>query len=100
MASYKTITFAIVHMLVAFGVVYLLTGSIVIGSAVALIEPAVNTVAYFFHEKVWERWLGRRSSPKTSPGADSMTASSNEPSGEDHCRAMPLPNPLGAQGRG
>jgi uncharacterized membrane protein len=23
------------------------------------VEPAVNTVAYFFHEKVWER-MGRR----------------------------------------
>ncbi len=60
MASRKTITFAIVHMLVAFGVVYLMTGSVAIGGAVALVEPAVNTIAYFFHEKVWERWIVRR----------------------------------------
>ncbi|TVQ41595.1 MAG: DUF2061 domain-containing protein [Wenzhouxiangella sp.] len=58
MARYKTLTFAIVHMLVAFSVVYLMTGSIALGGAVALIEPLVNTVAYFFHEKAWEsRWL-------------------------------------------
>ncbi len=56
MARKKTFSFAIVHMLVAFGVVYLMTGSLALGGAVALIEPAVNTVAYFFHEKVWERW--------------------------------------------
>lgn len=52
----KTLTFGIVHISVAFGVGYLMTGSIVIGGALALVEPAVNTVAYFLHEKTWE-WL-------------------------------------------
>lgn len=51
----KTVTFAIVHMTVAFAVGYLLTGSLMVGSALALVEPAINTVAYFFHEKIWER---------------------------------------------
>jgi uncharacterized membrane protein len=51
----KTITFAIMHFSVAFGVTYALTGDVVIGSAVALVEPAVNTVAYYLHERVWER---------------------------------------------
>lgn len=49
----KTVTFAIVHFCVAFSVTYLLTGSWVLGGLIALIEPAVNTVAYFFHEKLW-----------------------------------------------
>lgn len=53
----KTLTFAITHFTVAFTVVYLLTGDILIGSLVAMIEPAVNTVAYFFHEKIWARKL-------------------------------------------
>ncbi len=74
MASRKTITFAIVHMLVAFGVVYLLTGSIALGSAVALVEPAVNTVAYFFHEKVWERWTRAQPTVPASCPADRMIA--------------------------
>jgi uncharacterized membrane protein len=51
----KTISFAVIHFTVAFGVAYLLTGSIAIGSAVALIEPMCNTVAFFFHEKFWQR---------------------------------------------
>ena len=51
----KTITFAIMHFSVAFGVTYALTGDIVVGSAVALVEPAVNTVGYHVHERVWER---------------------------------------------
>jgi len=49
----KTATFAVVHFSVAFTVAYLLTGSWAISSALALVEPAVNTVAYFFHEKAW-----------------------------------------------
>lgn len=49
----KTLTFAAVHFAVAFSVAYLLTGSFAISSALALVEPAVNTVAYFIHEKVW-----------------------------------------------
>ena len=51
----KTITFAICHFTVAFTVAYVLTGSFGIASALALVEPLVNTVAYYFHEKVWDR---------------------------------------------
>lgn len=49
----KTFTFAVLHFIVAFSVTYLITGSWVLGGLIALIEPAVNTVAYFFHEKAW-----------------------------------------------
>ncbi|KLT72201.1 membrane protein [Neisseria arctica] len=52
----KTITFAVLHFGVAFGVAYLLTGSIGISSAVALIEPIANTVVFYFHEKAWNRY--------------------------------------------
>lgn len=51
----KTLSFATIHFGVAFGVGYALTGSAAIGGAIALIEPACNTVAYFFHEKLWNR---------------------------------------------
>lgn len=50
----KTISFAILHFSVAFTITYLLTGSIVIGGAIALLEPAVNTVVFYFHDKVWK----------------------------------------------
>lgn len=52
----KTITFAILHFGVAFSIAYLLTGSIGISSAVALIEPLANTVVFYFHEKAWNRY--------------------------------------------
>lgn len=49
----KTMTFAILHFCVAFTVAYLLTGSALIGGLVALVEPAINTVVFYFHEKAW-----------------------------------------------
>ena len=54
----KTISFGIVHMGVAFGVGYAMTGSVAVGGALALVEPMVNTVAYFFHEKAWAFFRG------------------------------------------
>lgn len=51
----KTITFAICHFSVAFSVAYLLTGSFGVASLLALVEPMVNTVAYYFHEKAWDK---------------------------------------------
>ena len=66
----KTLSFGAVHMSVAFGVGYVMTGSAAVGGALALVEPLVNTVAYFFHEKVWERLRPRR----RVPGPESETA--------------------------
>jgi len=51
----KTFSFALMHFSVAFGVAYILTGSVVVGGLVALVEPAVNTVAFYFHERLWQR---------------------------------------------
>ena len=65
-AMTKTITFAVMHFSIAFSVAYLLTGDIVVGGAVALIEPAINTVAYYFHDRVWQR-IGSGDSQR--PGA-------------------------------
>jgi hypothetical protein len=57
----KTITFAILHFSVAFSVAYILTGSIGVSSAVALAEPIVNTVVFYFHEKAWNRYEKNKS---------------------------------------
>lgn len=53
----KTFSFAAVHMAVAFAVGWAMTGSAWVGGALALVEPACNTVAYHFHERFW---AGRR----------------------------------------
>jgi uncharacterized membrane protein len=51
----KTFTFTAMHITIAFTVVYLMTGSVMVGGAVALVEPLCNSVGYFFHERIWER---------------------------------------------
>jgi len=51
----KTISFAVVHFSVAFTVGYVLTGSILVGGTIALVEPMINTVAYHIHELVWAK---------------------------------------------
>lgn len=59
----KTGTFAIVHFTVAFTIAYLLTGSVPIAGALALLEPLANTVAYLLHERAWARLMSRRAAP-------------------------------------
>lgn len=63
----KTLTFAVMHFTVAFSVTYLITGSFLVGGLVATVEPAINTVAYYFHEKLWQRMTpDKRASLKLS----------------------------------
>jgi len=63
----KTLSFAAVHFTVAFTVAYLMTGSVLVGGALALVEPLINTVAFHVHERVWNRvQKARRPSPSTS----------------------------------
>ena len=61
----KTISFAVVHFSVAFCVGYIMTGSVLVGGTLALVEPAINTVAFHLHEKVWSRIENRK---KTADG--------------------------------
>lgn len=56
----KTMTFAGAHFTVAFSVGYALTGSPWVGGALAIIEPSINTVVFYFHEKIWQRVEARR----------------------------------------
>lgn len=62
----KTLSFAALHFLVAFSVGWLMTGSLLVGGALALVEPACNTVVFHFHEKVWKRIEARRAGRTSS----------------------------------
>lgn len=55
----RTASFAVIHFTVAFAVAYLLTGSAPIAGALALLEPLANTVAFYFHDRVWARFTPR-----------------------------------------
>jgi uncharacterized membrane protein len=60
------------HFSVAFGVTYALTDDVLIGSAVALVEPAVNTGGYHIHERLWERFPPHRAAPSADAGCGAM----------------------------
>lgn len=79
----KTISFGIVHFTVAFGVVFALTGSFVIGGLVALIEPIVNTVAYHYHEKAWDGFRRRQDRFRSAPHGSSDVAENDR---KIHCQ--------------
>lgn len=66
----KTASFGVMHITVAFLVVWAMTGDWMIGGAVALVEPLVNTVAYHFHEKVWLRIRHRKGGGGDTAGRD------------------------------
>ncbi|NWH07620.1 MAG: DUF2061 domain-containing protein [Alphaproteobacteria bacterium] len=51
----KTATYGLMHVSVAFTIAYLLTGSWTLATGLALIEPGVQTVAFFLHERAWKR---------------------------------------------
>ncbi len=65
----KTFTYLSVHLTVGFTVAYALTGSLALAGGIALIEPCINAVAFFFHEKAWKkadaRAAGRQSATMT-----------------------------------
>lgn len=56
MQMLKTLSFAVVHFSIAFSVAYLLTGDLLTGGLIALLESACNTVAFYFHERAWQRF--------------------------------------------
>lgn len=62
----KTLTFAALHFSTAFSVTYVLTGSIGVSGAVALVAPLINTVVFYFHEKAWNLYKKIRQSNKRS----------------------------------
>lgn len=63
----KTASFAVLHFGVGFAVTYALTGSLAIATGVALLEPCVNTVVFYVHERAWHR-LGDAATADPVPG--------------------------------
>jgi len=65
----KTATFAVLHFTVAFSIAYLITGSFGIAGAIALLEPAANTLAFLLHERAWARFTpwSRPVAPQPAP---------------------------------
>lgn len=54
-SALKTLSYALMHLIVAMTVAFALTGSWAAALAIGLIEPAVQTLAYMGHERAWAR---------------------------------------------
>jgi uncharacterized membrane protein len=52
----KTASYYVVHIAVAALVAYAVTGNLLMSLTLSLLEPTVQAVAFFFHEKAWQRW--------------------------------------------
>lgn len=52
-ALMKTITYGIMHICVATCLAYILTGNFSVALSIGLLEPMVQTVFFYFHERVW-----------------------------------------------
>jgi uncharacterized membrane protein len=51
----KTASYYLVHIMVAAAVAYAVTGDLFMAFTLSLLEPTVQAVAFFLHEKAWER---------------------------------------------
>lgn len=51
----KTLAFGAIHLVIAVTVGWLLTGSFVLASTLAIVEPLCNTVAHYFFDRWWQR---------------------------------------------
>jgi uncharacterized membrane protein len=56
----KTGSYYLIHICVAALVAYAVTGNLIASLTLSLLEPTVQAVAFFFHEKAWERALRRK----------------------------------------
>ena len=56
----KTGSYYLLHICVAALVAYAVTGNLIASLTLSLLEPTVQAVAFFFHEKAWERAARRR----------------------------------------
>ncbi|MDO5626631.1 MAG: DUF2061 domain-containing protein [Pseudomonadota bacterium] len=51
----KTASYYVLHIVVAAAVGYAVTGQWWMALTLSLLEPTVQAVAFFFHEKAWQR---------------------------------------------
>lgn len=57
----KTASYYVIHIVVAACVAYAVTRNFWASLTLSLLEPTVQAVAFFFHEKVWDRAQARKS---------------------------------------
>lgn len=64
----KTASYYLIHITVAACVAYAVTGNLIAALTLSLLEPTVQMVAFFFHEKAWQRWNVRKQAASNEAG--------------------------------
>ena len=62
----KTGSYYLIHICVAALVAYAVTGNLWASLTLSLLEPTVQAVAFFFHEKAWDRSAKRTAEDATT----------------------------------
>ena len=70
----KTASYYVAHITVAAAVAYAVTGDWLAAVTLSLLEPTVQAVVYFFHERIWSRLAMRQTSAPIAPSAPAATA--------------------------
>jgi uncharacterized membrane protein len=65
----KTGSYYLIHICVAAMVAYAVTGNLLASLTLSLLEPTVQAVAFFFHEKAWDRAARNRTAAPAESGA-------------------------------
>ena len=68
----KTGSYYVIHICVAALVAYAVTGNLWASLTLSLLEPTVQAVAFFFHEKAWDR-AGRRAARQSATASPSSS---------------------------
>lgn len=63
----KTGSYSLMHLTVAIAVAYVITQDWRAALAVGLIEPMVQTLAFFLHDRLWSRIERRRTAALPAP---------------------------------
>ncbi len=61
----KTITWRIIATLITVSIVYFFTREVVLSAGIGLVDVIVKVIAYYSHERIWDRiYFGRRKKVK------------------------------------
>jgi len=53
----KTISYRIVSTLIGFLIIWLVSGSIKVGTAFGVVELIYKPIQYYLHERIWYKWI-------------------------------------------
>lgn len=85
----KTGTYGTMHLLVAMAVAYAISGSWRVALGIGIVEPAVQTLFYTLHERLWGRVNRRHAPARSATPTESAPRGGRRPILRGPCPACP-----------